>query len=139
MGRNTDLCTYCYHSGHHTSVEWTKHSKAQFVTHGFQVCDGCRRPLKSGTVHFCGHCTFEVCDACLPHCRHEHPMAKVKVRSSDIPSPHRILCDGCGCRGEAGDKLYECLECFMYYICIGCKKGMLDHAHPIVVVKATEY
>ena len=138
IGGNTDLCTHCYLSAHDTSVQWTKHSKAQFVTHGFQICDGCRRLLNSGTVHFCGSCTFEVCVACLPRCQHEHPLAKVTVRSLDIPSP-QIVCDGCGCRGKAGDKLYECLECFMYYICIGCKKGKLgpDHAHPVVAVKVT--
>jgi hypothetical protein len=139
----SDLCTQCYFSSLNTSIHWTKHSKAQFVTHGFQKCAGCHRPLNSGTVHFCGSCSFEVCDGCLPRCQHEHPMARVKVRSSDIPAPHQTVCDGCGCRGKVQDKLYECLECFMYYICVGCKDGKRQlesgshHPHPLVAVKGS--
>jgi hypothetical protein len=134
-----DLCGSCYSSDRDTSVTWTKHSKAQFVAHGFELCDGCHNPLNIGIVHYCGHCQFEVCDSCAPRCYHQHPLAKVLVRSSEIPEPQQLQCDECGCQGKAKDVMYECLECFLYYVCKECKgreqKG--KHHHELLAVGST--
>jgi hypothetical protein len=126
-----DLCGRCYSSDRDRSVRWTKHSKAQFVAHGFELCDGCHNTLNVGVVHYCGQCQFDVCDSCAPRCYHQHPLAKVQVRPSEIPEPQQLKCDECGCQGKGTDLMYECLECFLYYVCKDCKgEGKLEVKHP---------
>lgn len=129
-----DLCGDCYHLKRYESTSWTKHSKAQFITHGFQICDGCYTAIKSGMAHFCGDCTFEVCNSCATTrgLQHQHPLGRAQVRSSHILDPEKVRCDECGNRGERGERIYECLDCFLYYVCSECK-GKTKHPHELLL------
>jgi gas vesicle protein len=126
-----DFCSGCYRTRRHESHCWTKHSKAQYLVQGYQICNGCRDVIHGGKVKMCDSCAFELCPRCTDMNQHEHPLHTVEVRWYGDFVPTKPVCDECWCTAEEWDLMFQCLECYWYFVCVNCKIG-LDHPHELI-------
>ena len=129
-----DFCVECYRSCRHQGHDWTKHSKAQFLTHGYQICHRCLTVINAGEAGFCGSCVYQLCSTCIHSNQHEHTMYILDVRWYDIFDPKSgIGCDECCCTGKECGVMYQCVNCYWYFVCEDCREnGGFGHPHQLL-------
>jgi len=128
---SVDYCVKCYQSERHPSHEWTKHSKAQYLIHGYQICNGCQGVINGGHARFCEWCNFDLCHRCTMYFRHQHPLHPTEVRWYGDFKSHEAVCDECWRPSKECDTMYQCLDCYWYFVCKHCKKGC-EHPHELL-------
>lgn len=128
---SVDFCAKCYLPKRHESHSWTKHSKAQYLIQGYQICNECRDVIHWGLTKMCGTCEFELCPRCTHKANHKHPLQTAEVRWYGDFVPRDTKCDECWCPATECDVMFQCLECYWYFVCINCKIG-LKHPHELV-------
>ena len=131
-----DFCGSCYISHRHRSHEWTKHHKAQFLLHGYSICHGCYSVINTGTASYCGYCHYELCPRCDGRYFHHHRLYKANIRWYDNFLPEQSECDECQSNARKCGMMYQCLECFWYFVREQCKK-QTGYRHPHGLLRFT--
>lgn len=135
---NVDFCVKCYPQKRHESHARTKHCKAQYLIQGSRICNLCYGVIMGGNVAFCGSCDFELCSRCRDQCGHAHALERVEVRWYGDFVPSKTKCDECWRPGKEVKIMYQCLECYWYFICQNCRKKTSAHPHELISFEVSE-
>ena len=119
---NINLCGHCYISNCHQLHKWIKHYKTQFLLYSYSICHGCYCVINTGNASYCSYCHYELCPQCDSQYFHHYHLYKANVRWYDNFLPEQSQCDKCRRNAKKCGMMYQCLECFWYFICEQCQK-----------------
>lgn len=137
MCSSYDLCVECYRVRQHSQDHsFSKHSKAQSLIQQYRVCDSCEKVIQRGRAQHCSKCEFDLCGACVRsgRGRHNHALEEVNIKWYTRFEVNDVKCDECGESGMNSERMFQCLECYWYFICSECKKDTAKHPHELVGV-----